>query len=74
MSKKEQKALEDAEFEAMMSGIATETKKEDKKVDSAPVVGDANAKTRRRRKRQKRRRRQKKRLRQRRKLRLQRLN
>ena len=38
------KALEDAEFEAMMSGIAPETKKEDKKVDSAPVVGDANAK------------------------------
>ena len=45
LSKKEKKALEDAEFEAMMAGITPESKKDDsEKKAEAPQVGEANAK------------------------------
>ena len=46
MSKKEQKALEDAEFEALMSGVAVDTKKDESKTEKAGevVVGDGNSK------------------------------
>lgn len=48
MSKKEQKALEDAEFEALMGGLAVETKPEEAKKatesNAAAAGGDGNAK------------------------------
>jgi hypothetical protein len=43
LTKKELKAIEDAEFEALMGGIETKPKEEEKKSD-APVVGAGNSK------------------------------
>lgn len=45
LSKKEKKALEDAEFEALMAGVKIEnaTKAEEKK-EEAPKAGDGNSK------------------------------
>ena len=46
LSKKEQKAKEDAEFEALMAevGVKGESKKEEKKAQPAAASSDANAK------------------------------
>ena len=44
LTKKEQKAKEDAEFEALMSGISTSDVKAEETKAEAPKVGDANAK------------------------------
>ena len=44
LTKKEQKAKEDAEFEALMGGIAVKEDKTADKAESAPKVGDASAK------------------------------
>ena len=44
LSKKEQKAIEDAEFEAYMSGVAVEKKDDKTEKKAEVVVGDANSK------------------------------
>jgi hypothetical protein len=44
LSKKEQKALEDAEFEKLMSGVAVEKKEDKSEKKEEVVVGDGNAK------------------------------
>jgi hypothetical protein len=44
LSKKEQKALEDAEFEALMSGVANTESKEEAKKQPEAVAGEGNSK------------------------------
>lgn len=55
MSKKEQKALEEAEFEKMMADLVLAKKEESKADDKkdAPVVGDANAKNKKKKEKKK---------------------
>jgi hypothetical protein len=55
LTKKEQKALEEAEFEKTMANIVLTKKEESKTEDKkdAPVVGDANAKNKKKKEKKK---------------------